>query len=154
MRTERWRTSARLPGYEVSDLGRVRNIATRHVRKTSGHYPSFVMRYQKFYVHRLVCEVFHGPPPSLKHQVAHKNGHPADCHVGNLRWATPKENAADRAVQGTIARGAAASWSRLTEAQIIKIRTDPRAQRTIASDFGVSQHAIHKIKTRKTWSHV
>lgn len=46
-------------------------------------------------VHRLVCEHFHGPPPSPLHCVRHLNGVQTDCHKDNLAWGTPAENCAD-----------------------------------------------------------
>jgi len=43
-------------------------------------------------VHRLVCEAFHGLPPTTKHQASHLNGIKTDNRPKNLAWATPSEN--------------------------------------------------------------
>lgn len=42
------------------------------------------------------------------------------------------------------------SLTRLVEA----IRADPRLQRDIAADFGVSQAQVSDIKTRRSWAHL
>jgi hypothetical protein len=43
-------------------------------------------------VHRLVCEAFHGPPPSSAHHACHGDKG-AECNEpGNLRWDSPEAN--------------------------------------------------------------
>lgn len=52
-----------------------------------------------FYVHRLVCEAFHGLPPDYESDpanVRHLNGDPGDNRADNLRWGTVEENMRDR----------------------------------------------------------
>src|SRR5690348_4661929 len=51
-------------------------------------------------VHRLVCEAWHGPPPSPVHHAAHLDGDCANNCPENLAWATPKENAEHKRLQG------------------------------------------------------
>ena len=48
-------------------------------------------------------------------------------------------------------RGEAASCVKLTEKQVLAIRSDDRPQHVIARDYGVTGPAIHKIKRRKSW---
>src|SRR3954466_14146862 len=49
------------------------------------------------HVARLVCEEYHGPPPTDKHQAAHKP--PCNNHFCispyHLYWATPSQNVID-----------------------------------------------------------
>lgn len=52
------------------------------------------------------------------------------------------------------ARGEDAGASRLTEDQVREIRASCASQRKLGERYGVSQVAISKIKTRKTWAHV
>lgn len=46
-------------------------------------------------VARLICEWFHGPPPTDKHEAGHTCPHGENascCHPGHLRWMTRTEN--------------------------------------------------------------
>lgn len=43
-------------------------------------------------VHRLVCEAFHGPPPSPKSVVIHLDENALNNEAQNLKWGTQKEN--------------------------------------------------------------
>lgn len=46
----------------------------------------------KFYIHRLVAELFIGETCDVKTQVNHKDGDKRNNHVDNLEWVCPKEN--------------------------------------------------------------
>lgn len=46
-------------------------------------------------VHRLVALAFHGEPPTPSHTPDHINRVRTDNRASNLRWATPKEQAAN-----------------------------------------------------------
>lgn len=59
-------------------------------------YPFITIGKQGIGLHRILCRTFHGPPPSSKHIVAHRNDFPGDYTLGNLYWATPSDNAYDR----------------------------------------------------------
>lgn len=61
------------------------------------------------YVHRYICERINGPAPSMIHEVAHScgKGHHACIAPDHLRWATPRENEADKLLHGTRRRRAA-----------------------------------------------
>lgn len=105
---------------------------------------------------RAVCEVAHGLPPTSKHHAAHSCGH---GHLGcvspkHLRWATPKENSADREIHGTSNKGERHGISKLKSSDIPLIKKRlyiGEPQTKIARDFGVSQAAISRIKRGATW---
>src|SRR3982751_5117101 len=90
-------------GYLVSSSGditgpkgavlRTRNLGAGY-RAVIVYLPGHVRRMVR--VHRMVAEAFHGPAPTPKHEVAHWDGDPANNRAANLRWATSKENKADR----------------------------------------------------------
>ena len=59
---------------------------------------------QHFDLHRLVCEAFHGPPPSGKGDVNHKDHDKLNNHPDNLEWLSRSENmTAAYAVGGNVA---------------------------------------------------
>lgn len=117
---ERWRPVPDWPGYEVSDLGRVRSL-DRVVRTSAGdkRYRGRVLRaargtaspramvvlsrpgeQRSHYVATLVLAAFVGPRPSGGYDACHNNGDPTDDSLGNLRWDTHAENMRDVARHG------------------------------------------------------
>jgi hypothetical protein len=80
---------------QVSSLGRVRS-ATGVVNYGSlavGGYRTVGLGGGNYYLHRLICPLFHGPPPTPAHaHVHHLDGNPSNNCSVNLAWATPSEN--------------------------------------------------------------
>lgn len=108
-------------------------------------------------VHRMMCEIAHGPPPTKRMQAAHSCG-TRDCvNPAHLRWATPKSNHADKVMHGTQPRGEARVNSKLTNAAVVAIRQGAACgllHRDLAGAFGVSRETIGNVVRRKTWKHV
>lgn len=83
--------------YEISILGRVKNIQTGKTlkcRNTNGYSTVILCGEYKpitCYIHRLVAKAFI-PNPANKQTVNHINGDKSDNRVENLEWATQKEN--------------------------------------------------------------
>jgi hypothetical protein len=109
------------------------------------------------YIHRLVCEAFHGPAPSPTHQAAHKNDDKKKNTAENLYWATPKQNGGDdRRRHGKIMHGAKCGMAKLKDEDIPKIRAmcaSGAAHREIAERFGVRKNTISRILSGKRWPH-
>lgn len=105
-------------------------------------------------VHVLVCEAFHGLRPDDRRQVAHGDGDRANNRPENLRWATQRENEADKQAHGTIRRGEASPQAKLREADIPVIRQADGSNNEIAARFGVSSSTIAEIRRGVSWSHV
>jgi hypothetical protein len=125
MNEETWRPIARHAGYEVSDLGRVRSLdriitkiqcgrtvyarqrgcVLRPGRTRVGYLLVVLGRGAPAYVHHLVLEAFVGPRPAGC-QAAHGDGNKLNNTLENLRWASPKENNADKVRHGTYLFGA------------------------------------------------
>lgn len=85
-------------GLHVCENGDVLNI-NKSVRKLSiqSGYQSTTGKNCKVYsVHRLVCEAFHGPPPTPQHTVDHIDRNPSNNNASNLRWATIQEQCANK----------------------------------------------------------
>ena len=163
--------------YQVSSLGRVRSldrvsrfsrngrpvtrplkgkILQQHKHKQRGGYPTVGLHrdgtQQTYFVHRLVCEAFHGARPSGA-EVAHGDGDTANARADNLRWATRMENMADTIVHGTRAAGERHGNSKLTAGNIIEIRhAKDVTQRELAAKFGVVQSCIANIQAGRRWA--
>ncbi|MDW9762144.1 hypothetical protein GOB02_21645 [Sinorhizobium meliloti] len=105
-------------------------------------------------VHRYICEIINGYPPTPDHEAAHScgKGHEACISPGHLSWKTPAENAADKFVHETAVRGE--RLSKLSEAQVREIRNlkGVRSQAKIAREFGVNQSTISDIHRRAKWA--
>lgn len=171
---EEWRSVLGWPGYEVSSLGHVRSwkwpTAKRQWAENRDRgarilrpyrrngYPSVVLcgagvgRVWKS-VHVLVLEAFVGPRPT-GHHGAHGDGNPINNAVENLRWATPSENNADKAMHGTQYRGESVGSSKLTADDVRKLR-DLRAAGVknceLTRRFGVCRNTISNITSGRTW---
>ena len=113
MDAEVWKEVPSFPGVKASSIGRVllpettargRTYKTKPVwgseeKTATGRADSpkrRIIRIAKLSrtakVHRLVCEAFHGPAPSLDAVVLHLNENASDNRADNLRWGTRKEN--------------------------------------------------------------
>lgn len=106
-------------------------------------------------VHRFFCEYRHGPPPSPKHEAAHNcgNGHLGCANPQHLEWKTPTENQADRINHGTHARGEQNSRAKLTESEVIAIRSSTGVSgRCLARQYGVTDATIYDILNRRNWA--
>lgn len=108
----------------------------------------------------LVLEAFVGPRPEGA-QAAHGNGDTSDNRLINLRWTTPKENAADKRLHGTHREGESIEWSLLTEEQVIAIRLEYRKwghnrtnRKELAEKYGVDIMTISHIAWGGNWKHL
>jgi hypothetical protein len=108
------------------------------------------------YVHNLVLAAFVGPRPE-GHEGCHRNGKSWDNRLENLRWATPKENSADKAKHGTVLKGSQLKVAKLNEEKVREIRrlyesgVGPTA---LAKKFGVYIRTIFFVVRREKWKHV
>lgn len=48
-------------------------------------------RNKRIFLHRFVCEAFHGLAPSTRHRVSFLNGDEQDCSPTNLAWVYPAD---------------------------------------------------------------
>lgn len=167
MKREQWRVVVGFPAYQVSNCGRVRR-ATPGKGTSVGKILKF--RFVKGYtcvslsvrgkvfqmrINRLVCEAWHGPPPTSKHMAAHWDGNSQNNDPKNLRWATPAENNADMIRVGTSTRGERNASAKLTVKDVVAIKkliTDGFRLARIARDFNVSRVAIQDIAHGRTWA--
>ena len=109
--------------------------------------------------HRVICERAHGPAPTKKHQAAHScgRGHEGCVNPKHLRWATCRENLADRIEHGTLPQGECHGQSKLHDRDIPEIvarRNQGESLRSIGDHFGVDFSTVWKIVHGKNWGHV
>ena len=123
-------------------------------RPKDGYGRIMILRRCKL-AHRVMCEIVHGDPPTLRHEAAHScgRGRLGCVNPKHLRWATPEENQADRISHGTSNRGERHGSAVLDEKQVRQIRKmkGDVSQKDIAAAFGVSRTAIRLIHNRETW---
>lgn len=167
---EEWRPVDGFAGiYEVSDQGRVRSIPRTYkaMRKgvlaeiplpgriltvflTAG-YPSVSLAVNRksktHYIHRLVCTAWHGPcPPG--HEVAHNDGDQLNSKPANLRWASRRDNLADKLRHGTQPRGDDLWFTKVPDDGVREIRKGGRSDESWAEHFGISRSLVSAIRLR------
>lgn len=165
---EIWKTCARFPHYEVSNMGRVASTKPKRMggftitdryelaqfKDPGGRMNVNIVddagRLWRQKVHRFVLEAFIGPCPDGL-VCCHNDGDSTNNRLDNLRWDTQASNQADRIKHGTSNRGAANGQSKLTEADVLAIYRDKRPLAEIAQEYGMSVCGISNIKTQDTW---
>jgi hypothetical protein len=107
-------------------------------------------------INRIVAHNFITNPDGYP-EAQHKNGVRTDNRASNLKWGSPKHNAADRAEHGTTARGARNPNAKLTNGKVCKIRdlrAEGRTLQSLADQFNVSKKLILLVTQKKIWKHV
>ena len=84
--------------YEISNLGRIRNIRTNHILKMTNQYGDYfsIILYDEIHkrstrIHREVAKVFIPNPNNLP-EVNHKDGNKQNNCVDNLEWCSHEYN--------------------------------------------------------------
>lgn len=94
---EEWKTLFFDNGYEVSNLGRLRNKRTKVIAKGTikkNGYVDVSVNNQNYRLHRLVLQTWCPNEDYEELTVDHINGNRSDNRLENLRWATREENTA------------------------------------------------------------
>lgn len=96
---EIWKVMKEHNGYEVSNYGKIKNIKTGRILKTTINYKGyerFIIYIDKkpkcFYIHRVVANNFLDNPNNYK-EINHINENKLDNRVCNLEYCTSKYNA-------------------------------------------------------------
>lgn len=149
------------PGYTVHRDGQVQGPSGRWLRRDVRKGTAYISVgvggvYRKVSVGRLVCEVFHGPPPTPDHVPVHIDGDGLNDHADNLRWGTRAEAREARgtyelpAIQGELHPNSVLTWD-----QVRSIRQEYAAggtsQRILARKHKVSGPTIHMILHNTVW---
>ena len=152
------------PGYAIDRNGVVFRTISGQVTLVrlrtdkDGYREAYVWRNGRRYylkVHHLVLAAFVGPKmPGMV--CRHLDGNPANNHVGNLCWGTPKENAADRVRhgRGNYVPGELNPAHKLTAEQVREIRKEVAGgelHKDVATRFGIHRAHVSKIVARHKW---
>lgn len=135
-------------GYNLQ--GRLSVVLCWRVISDDSPPKQFMERHQ---VHRLVYSAFHGPIPACAY-VLHNDGKYLNNRPDNLRVGTQKENMDDQLIHGTRRFGEDVSNAKLTEKDVVRIRTSGESLTKIAKELGVSRVTVANAASRKTWGHV
>lgn len=158
---ETWRQCADFLELEVSDLGRVRVAQTGRIvaQSTVLGYCRVVLRIgdrlRRARVHRLVARAFIPNDRPEAEYVNHIDGDKRNNRVGNLEWCTPLENARHAVALGLQPHGEAHGASKLKVEQVHRIRSmrsEGHTLRSIAKALGMSDTAVFRVVSGKTWA--
>jgi hypothetical protein len=151
---EIWKPITGFPGYEVSNIGRVRSPNKILSPGFVNGYPRYELRldgrpiYRR--IHILVCEAFNGPRPFPNALCRHKDDNQLNNIPDNLCWGTQLDNMTDR----EYAVGEDHHLAKLTWEKVREIRRLNRlgiSQMDLAVQFNVTQTNISCIMRNKTW---
>lgn len=164
-----WKEHPKAPSYFFSSDGLVARLYVKQgtpcVRLLrgckSGHgyraisYPIGNGSYGRLYIHRAVCELFHGKPPHSGMQVRHLDTNMNNNSASNLAWGTAQDNANDGKRAGKTAAGSKNPNAKLTAEAVNKMRAmrlELNATfKSIAKTFGVSTMTAHRAVLGKSW---
>ena len=121
--------------------------------KSRKGYPRVAINGETRLAHRVMCERKNGPPPSRQHQAAHSCGNAWCVNPSHLRWATQRQNEADKILHGTRKRGEAHT-AHLTEHQARKIKTmlsSGLQPKDVASAENIPVLYVYNISQGRSW---
>lgn len=106
--------------------------------------------------HRLSWSIARGEDAPSDRMVCHRCDNRLCVNPDHLFLGDAAINIADMMSKGRNrhVRGELQGGAKLTEADVIAIRADPRLQREIAANYNVTVSSISHIKARKAWRHV
>jgi hypothetical protein len=99
-----------------------------------------------------MCILAHGAPPFEGAEAAHSCGTTGCVNPNHIRWATTKENIADKNIHGTMSRGEGHYKAKLTGQQVLLIYKDERPTKVVATEYGVSISTIEYIWSGMSWA--
>ena len=120
-------------------------------------YGIVVYNYKNWGTHNLALRLTAGPPPPDKTYALHSCTQNRKCsNPVHLRWGDAADNGGDRVEQGTLLHGISNGSSKLTDAQVLKIREKYEAGngQELADEYGVSRQTIRRIVKRINWKHI
>lgn len=171
---EKWKD---IPGWEglytVSTYGRVRSYdrivgaahnstALRKGRiltpvKLSNKYLGVTLADEQvrkqIMIHNLVLLTFRGPKPK-GHHARHLDCNSSNNKLSNLKYGTPTTNALDSIRNGKTARGIKHGMAKLTESQVVAIRSSSADREYLGEKYGIHPGHVYHVQNRNVWKHI
>ena len=115
-------------------------------------YGKFKLRGLSERSHRVAFAIYHGECPA-EIDVMHDCDNPKCVAEMHLSPGDDARNNGDKATRGRAARlaGKLNGRAKLTDEQVRIIFVDPRPQRVIAGEYGITQASVSFIKHRQQW---
>jgi hypothetical protein len=160
-RPEKWRAVPGYPRYEISSVGRLRNLKTGRILNPKVN-PHGYIRTNIFNdegtinagIHCLVLEAFRGPRPK-GFDACHLDGTRTNNAIENLVWGSRKENYWHSRKHGTAAIGVRHGSAKLSKDDIAYIKANYRRGYggshnkgnclSLAKQFGVNKTTIQRV---------
>lgn len=121
---------------------------------TQAGYGQFANWYGKTaYAHRISYEIANNAI-TKKDIVCHSCDNPKCVNPNHLWLGTPQQNLKDRDIKGRQAKGIQQGLSKLTETQVLDIRTKSMRAIDYAKKYRVDITNIYQIQNRETWKHI
>lgn len=108
-------------------------------------YGNLTFEYRGYLAHRVAWEIANGVIPQGLF-VCHRCDNPRCCNPAHLFLGTAADNNADMMAKRRNRRGERHHNAKLTDAQVIAIRTDARSTKKIAAAYGVCATVVGNIK--------
>jgi hypothetical protein len=165
--TEQWRPVVGWEGiYEVSNLGRVKRVATEprnrcgkilKNRVSNYGYENVELSRQPYrtevkQVHEMVAGAFIGPKPPGT-EINHKDGNKRNNRWDNHEYVTHAENSRHAVATGLMRTGDKCHTAKLSETQAREILAlaGTMMQKDIAAKYGVHFKTVSDLVLGKTW---
>lgn len=111
----------------------------------------------QYRAHRVSYEHANGTEIPTGLMIRHRCDNPPCVNPKHLKTGSNADNMRDKADRGRSAKGETSGQSKLTEADVLRIRSGVAGGRpvaAIAKEFGVSRNSVYHIVQRKTWKHI
>lgn len=151
----------RMTGSALDDFARLAAIETDECvlwpHPVAGGYARVTIDGRFVPCHVMALEARVGPKPFPTAQACHTPGIGCQKHCINyrhLRWGTPKENAADKLIDGTALVGERSPRAKVAPADVLAIRASRLSSYAIAGRYGITHGTVRNIRQRKTWKHI
>lgn len=154
------------PNYGICADGTVLNLKTGKAlqpeitKKGKGYCRVTLCAYGKtkrFFVHRLVAELFIPKQADDGGFVNHIDGNHFNNHKSNLEWVTHRENVDHAVATGLCPKGEDNGYSKHSNSEVehaCLLLQQGKACSEVSNITGVSINTVKKIRARKAWQHI